>query len=650
MRIRVPKIGLCVPRLRRNVLSASLAIPLLGLLARIGLGIGLARDGYFFGELYDTFSRASLAWTWSRSPFIAIGQAYWVPFQFWTTGLLYKLVRPIVETSDLLIPVALNHLVFLGSLIVVFQIAESLGGRKAGIVAALLAVTMGYDTWVTFSALSEPITIFMSLVLGKLALDWARTKDGTKLLWMGMAALIASSNHYAGWFLAAFVMVFAIVMGFRQHFVKRSLSHKHLAHYTGAVALSSLFPLFWMVINQLKHANPVEFINGAAEFHVGLAGTSLPTRMLGPLIGLWQAEPIVVLVALVALPMVIRKKPKSAVALLPAFAYWFFLTSSSLMVLSAPYNEPRYSLILAWALVPFCAVAISYLLISKNNAWKLGGYGLLLAMGLGGIFRSFAYVNVVNTELRNAGLFLGNAYAGGLESAVAEELNWTERHTLAVLSGYPDRLRLASSEEFVSAASILKNEGGGAKEFWLLTSPHTMSTVALNVEFVRAVGQFIFVSPGNTGGILNCTEIPGREWAHIGESGYCFRIPPSLFFFGFSDAQPVAGEETGIQLIWATEPNSCWILNSEVADYYSEEDYPWRFLQQLVVNDVVLWSHDVSSDQFTGWQPVGHYIMSTGDSVSMKFRVVAINEPDDNIDWRGASATGVRNISLVPCD
>ena len=55
-------------------------------------------------------------------------------------------MRPIIDTSEIIVPVVVNHLFLLGSLTLTFQVGKMLGGNFAGGVAVILVGTMAYDT------------------------------------------------------------------------------------------------------------------------------------------------------------------------------------------------------------------------------------------------------------------------------------------------------------------------------------------------------------------------------------------------------------------------------------------------------------------------------------------------------------------------
>jgi len=81
-------------------------------------------------------------------------------------------MRPIIDTSEIVVPLLVNHLFLLGSLTITFHVGKMLGRNFAGGVAVILAGTMAYDAWITSSAQTEPIKISFGLTLATFAFNF----------------------------------------------------------------------------------------------------------------------------------------------------------------------------------------------------------------------------------------------------------------------------------------------------------------------------------------------------------------------------------------------------------------------------------------------------------------------------------------------
>lgn len=229
---------------------------ILGLILRIILDISLASSGYYYGEDSDTFYRLGLSWRWAIEPFFYIG--HWVPFQFWLNGLIFRLLTPIMPFSTIFVPISVNHLFFLGSLIVTFRFASHLQGKLAGYFAIMLAVTLTQDIWTTYSALSEPIIIFFGLVIGLAIYEIEEgicRNEYRNLLVIGFAALIASATHFIGWFFAVFGILYLVAYAVRNR-CRLLDSRKKFIWFFAAFGLTAAFPAIWMAVNYIKFTDP----------------------------------------------------------------------------------------------------------------------------------------------------------------------------------------------------------------------------------------------------------------------------------------------------------------------------------------------------------------------------------------------------------
>ena len=182
---------------------------LVSLFIRIAVNLWLNRAGYFYGVPWDPFTRTANAYQWAAKPFFAPGDGYWLALQFWLAGSLFALLKPVLTTSNILVLVVLNHLFFAGSLILVYQIAKKIGGTWSGILACLLASLFAGDVFVTYTALSEPISIFFSLLASIWYVDYLAVTEferrSTYAARLGAAAFFPSASHYIGWYLAGFL-------------------------------------------------------------------------------------------------------------------------------------------------------------------------------------------------------------------------------------------------------------------------------------------------------------------------------------------------------------------------------------------------------------------------------------------------------------
>ena len=126
------------------LLAISLAVAL-----RIGIYFWLRQVGYFYGTAWDTFTRTLMAYQWWDNPCFYCYGGYWLPLQFWIVGTIYGLLKPVIQTTEILVPVAVNNLFWVGSLWITYLIGRRIGGRWVGIIACLLAAVFSGDVFVS---------------------------------------------------------------------------------------------------------------------------------------------------------------------------------------------------------------------------------------------------------------------------------------------------------------------------------------------------------------------------------------------------------------------------------------------------------------------------------------------------------------------
>jgi hypothetical protein len=490
-------------------------VALVGLALRILLDFLLYRDGYFYGKPWDTFTRTYLAWQWARNPYFAPADYFWLPLQFWLVGLAFRLIAPWMETSSLIVPVAINHLLLGGSLAITYWVATKLGGRLAGWLSVLLAVTLTGDVWVTYSALSEPLSIFLNLGTSALLLTWKETNSaGHKkiVLMIGLMVFLASATHYVGWFLSLFMILF-----FGGHVSRRFASRdritvngyryawlRSLMPYGIAFALILIFPLYWLYLNWAEFGNSLHFASLSAAYQASYAGQrSWLYRSAAPFLATWENAPGLIVSGTFSVPLVLYWKGWHwGVYLLPALFNFLVLAASSALALSAPDQEPRYMVMYIWVLLPFVASIIVQLLSNDAAARRVLGLGLAAFLLVLGTVQSFSYFNSFDANVRLAGLAAGRWLVshGESERIVIEDQGFAERMVIPIVAGYPDRFVPVSGIEMLAAASGQSSTDSQVKHplmtsaLWIIRSKEIFQSVEAYVSLKQRFGSYRFVT------------------------------------------------------------------------------------------------------------------------------------------------------------
>jgi hypothetical protein len=485
-------------RLSRLVLvGAPLAI-LLAIVIRAGTYLWLHEAGYFYGMAWDSFSRTLLAYRWSEAPCFYCYGGYWMPLQYWLVGSIYGLIEPILDRSEIHVPVAVNNLFWIGSLWVTYRIGERISGKAAGLIACVLAAWFAGDIFVTYTALSEPVLIFFMLLTSCLLVDFLHAspeEKGTAALKLGAAALLASATHYVGWFAAlcaAFFLLAAAIDALRKR-------ERHWLVYLGAALLCMAMLLVWMGFTYQAYGDPLRSVQVAREYQLeGVGAFSPGERLLLPLRVLVGKFTGITVAGMLSIYFVYRKTPRSLWYLaLPAFVLGL-LWASTALGLSAPDQEPRYLVFWGWATLPYIAYTIVTLWQRPELLWKfavaLGVFLLLFENALD--LRSFE--NYFGADVRDAGvqaeLFLKE---GEGHEVLLEGNTFQERWVIPVVSGHPERVSLISANELEknwdeTAAELLSPE----RDRLVIVKSNRFVKLARELGLtVSRIGQYFVIYP-----------------------------------------------------------------------------------------------------------------------------------------------------------
>lgn len=427
-------------------LNRSRAVLLVGLVlavaARVSIYFYLYVSGYFYGLPWDTFSRTDLSWQWAQRPYFSPADGYWVPLQFWIVGVTYIISRPFIgNSSNILVPVAVNNLFFVGSLVVTFLAARRMGGLAAALLALSFAVLFPADVFVSYSALAEPIYIFCILSVGLVlfnSFSHARTGqpryDG---IWLGIISLVASAAHFIGWLLSLFVTTCLLAL------TVLSLSRKQFeqtALNVLGVALCIFFPILWLTNNWLEWGDPLHFVRIASEYQSGyVGGIGIRQRFLMPLEILWQIFPALVVLGVLSAVLVIRKERRSAVYLAPAAFLFAMLWGATVLAFTNPYQEPRYMVVFGWALIPY--VAALFALGWWESVWsKMTAAILALLILVAGLFGMSSFSNSFGPDVSQTAARAGQWLVQSANARVIiQSESFAESGVIPVVAGYPDR-------------------------------------------------------------------------------------------------------------------------------------------------------------------------------------------------------------------
>jgi hypothetical protein len=372
----------------------------LALVARILIDIYLAKAGYYYGEDPDSFWRLGLSWRWSHHPFLL--SYAWVPLQFALVGSTFALLRPLADKSSMLVPVLWNHAFLVASLALTYLAARKLGGWIAGLAAIILGATMTEDIWTTYSGLSEPLTISCALAVGYcllMSLDTNSRNPPRYAVGAGIAAGLASANHYLGWCLLPAAAGLAVLLLAKAEEPGQGHPASYTAAILGSLCASTLFPIVWLIANFRAYGDPFYFLQNAQAFHPWVSQLPISARLATVPSALWNAAPILLVIACIVVPVTVQRGRKSLARLIPMGAHLAVLAVSAVKANGADMHN-RYGLVPIWLSLPFIGLVVSGLIHSGRRLPMLAGLALVAVPPIVGLHKVSDFYDWVDSNSR----------------------------------------------------------------------------------------------------------------------------------------------------------------------------------------------------------------------------------------------------------
>lgn len=616
--------------------------------ARILIDLALARHGYLYGDDQDTFWRLGLSWRWAQKPFLSFG--HWPPLQFWLVGLTFRALQPFHVTATPLIPVFWNHLFFAGSLAALYLLVRRHSGEFAALASLIIAATMTTDILVTYSGLAEPILVLAAIVISLAAatyIDQPGPPDNRCLYSMALSAAVAAGAHYAGWYFAPFVLAFLLWAATRNYLLRLRRASDLLPALLSIVIVLAV-PLGWMILNYFKYGDPLRFLATAQGYHQWFASQQFLTRLVSNPKALWSAEPAILLAAAVSLPVVALTDRRALLSLLPATVYFALLSISGLMSYGVPDMHPRYSLVTVWLLIPVVASAFRTLTHSRSPGITIAACATVLAVSSEGVIRSFTFRNWMDPAAQELTSNLDTQIA-----SAAEPLHILIEHQpclfptagIANSVSRPDWTKLVDSDMITSLGQVAGSPLP-SYDLAIITNPLTASSLARSSITLAEFTDYLILAPGRSSPPEE-RSLPA-PWEPLRDDQFLAVNQQGTIHFAFVSPPTGIMDSVGIRATIPTKPGACFVLSADVQDWYERPTPTWSVLQQLIVNNVVVWSHDVAG---TGGclQRLDHYLVATSTELKIELAAVAPSGPLYPLDWSSVSLTGIRNLSITEC-
>jgi hypothetical protein len=414
---------------------------------------------------------------------------------------------------------------------------------------------------------------------------------------------------------------------------------------------STLFPIVWLIANFRAYGDPFYFLQNAQAFHPWVSQLPISARLTTVPSALWNAAPILLVIACIAVPVTVQRERKSLALLIPMGAYLAVLAVSAVKAYGVADMHNRYGLVPIWLSLPFIGLVVSGLIHSRRRLPMLAGLALVAVPAIVGLHKVSDFYNWVDSNSRVVTDLVQRQirdHDDALHIVIESETCLYPVAGIADGLTRPDWVKLIPTTDLLQTASQ-SDAIPRAADLMVLTNPLSVAAYADRLAPLAKIGDYVIAVSSDAGNLgAGSVDLP-QPWRFISEDAFRRVDPDGTIYFAFDPAPSDIGDAIGLRTSLDVPPNGCWILHAEVQDRYEPDLHPWAAVQQLAVNDTVIWSHDVSGDKTCGWLDIDAYLMPTTSRLDVQLRVVALTGPDLPVDWRAMSLTGVRNLSLSEC-
>ena len=462
----------------------------------------------------DDVFRVLFASVWAQRPFFFTAEfggasPLWLPLPFWLVGSLLK-----VWNDVWFVPIGVSLFFSLVGLYFVFRIGTLLYDRTTGLLSAALIGILPWHTWLSLSAVAEPLYHGFLLAAFFSFLQWLRTAERQPLWIASSSFLLAGMIRPEAWAVAGLYGLWI--------FVKPPSLHNQQIGWTergGAAVLAVGFCPVWLGINYLYYGSPLHFLALNQEVIQSSQSGPMSTgiRLLQFPLVLFGTSPTLSLFLLCAVPWAWRQRSEITQAYLTIIGGVFgLLLLTAANGLGTGHAPQRYMIIFLALLSPCIAAFMLSLLKSKTLRSRLM-YLALITFFSGNFILGFLYVDR-NTYLVDAGRYLERLWSehylkpGHFVAAerslhlldgsfptlsyLDKERLLTERAFLQLFSGHPsnfldvDWTRNAETISFAHAglAGLERHQ----VRLIVVQSPELADKIPVRYRLVCQIGPYLF--------------------------------------------------------------------------------------------------------------------------------------------------------------
>lgn len=346
------------------------------LVGRLFLQLNLYRIG-FESFMADDFGRTLLAARWAEAPYL-IWDGFLLPFHLYLHGLALKLSWNLYDT-----PRVINTLLGLAAIILIYYLTlELFQSRTAALISAALLTVNPVHSWLSATTLAElpQSTLVLAAVLGFTI--YLKRQTSRSLYLSALALALGNGFRYESWMVS---IVFTLYLGLEiiREFRQRGALEQQILHLSAAAILPWLFPLAWMLGNQIVRGDFLFFMKFTTNDKLFWYGTESSYRNYWPYFLLIDrfATRLMPFIAAIALWQHRRSKPFRWFILIAAAPFIIFLYLHGGMA-DDPGNYLRYLGLFFFLFYPLMAYAINKGMekVTTKTAVRMAGVGVIVIL------------------------------------------------------------------------------------------------------------------------------------------------------------------------------------------------------------------------------------------------------------------------------
>jgi hypothetical protein len=301
----------------------------------------------------DDYARVTIAQRFAGHAKLDPSGTSWLPFPFWTTGLLMKLLDPSLEVGRLaawIQAILATWLLFAAGRAWGFSKKQAFWAAAAVNVLPTVAV-LGGMTVPEVPTAALAVFAVMSVTRGRAS---SPSQSTITVTWWGVMAMVAATlSRYETWPIAGVVACYA----FRR--TEWDAKWKRFA----AAGLCVAGPVIWILHNQIAHGDALSFLHRVASYRAALAKGAEKPGETSYLMGLVGGCPAVTFALVVPIVLWRIRDRKEAKAHLRRFVPWAIAAGALIASLlvgeqigGVPTHHPERTLLVVWILAVFVVV------------------------------------------------------------------------------------------------------------------------------------------------------------------------------------------------------------------------------------------------------------------------------------------------------